>query len=176
MDLSLDNSQHDLPLDDHPATDTARTLRSSTRAKAPKHKDNIIPDQTSSESSSRHTRSNILPIPPKRTRDTKGKAKSQETSEDSRSKKYPFTPIPSPLSLTPLHRARRTTYPPALTINEPTRDTKGKKRAAPEAPSDDLSASAPAASSKRPRSATTAYALRPRSDAIQSSEMPKKMR
>ena len=83
-----------------------------------------------------------------------------------------FPPLPTPLSHSSLpNRPRRTTYP-NLTINEPIRDTKGKKRAAPEVvPSEDLSASAPAASSKRPRSATTttAYALRPR-------EMPKKMR
>ncbi|KAH9975693.1 hypothetical protein BGW80DRAFT_1123748, partial [Lactifluus volemus] len=57
----------------------------------------------------------------------------------------------------PSHRARRTTYPvtsSALTINEPTRDTKGKKRAAPETLSEDnnLSASASAGPSKRPRS------------------------
>ncbi|KAF8262629.1 hypothetical protein EI94DRAFT_1773142 [Lactarius quietus] len=83
----------------------------------------------------------------------------------------------SPFDDSFLHRARRTTYPPPpLTINEPTRDTKGKKRAAAELPSEDISASAPAGPSKRPRSATTAYALRSRSDATQSSEMPKKMR
>ena len=173
MDLSLDNSQQAIDLPLSPSEDNSRTLRSSTRAKVPKQKD-IIPDHTSSESSNRQTRS----VPPKRTRDTKGKAKSQESTEDrssSSSKKCVFTlspPLPTPLSHSSLpNRPRRTTYP-NLTINEPIRDTKGKKRAAPEVvPSEDLSASAPAASSKRPRSATTttAYALRPR-------EMPKKMR
>src|SRR6266702_7622926 len=177
-------------------SDSSRTLRSSTRAKAPKQKvakDSNIPDQTTSaaaESSSRQTRYNHQSNPPKRTRDTKGKGKSQELTEDQpasrTSKKYvslgerlPFDS--DPRLLFPLHRGRRTTYPvtaPALTINEPTRDNKGKKRAAAEAPSEDLSASAPLGPSKRPRSATTAYALRSRSDAAQSSvsEMPKKMR
>ncbi|KAH9000071.1 hypothetical protein EDB92DRAFT_2051252 [Lactarius akahatsu] len=150
-----------------------RRLGSSTRVKAPKQKvakDNNIPDQTTSApaepSSSRQTRSNHQSNPSKRTRDAKGKGKSQELTEDqsaSRTSK----------------KGRRTTYPvttSALTINEPTRDTKGKKRAAAEAPSEDLSASAPPGPSKRPRPATTAYALRSRSDAIQSPEMPKKMR
>lgn len=188
MDLSLSNSQQpslpqstqslpQLPPSSLQSTsipsDSSRTLRSSTRAKAPKQKvakDNNIPDQTTSApaepSSSRQTRSNHQSNPSKRTRDAKGKGKSQETTED------------QPASRTS-KKGRRTTYPvttPALTINEPTRDTKGKKRAAAEAPSEDLSASAPPAPSKRPRSATTAYALRSRSDAIQSSEMPKKMR
>ncbi|KAH9172968.1 hypothetical protein EDB89DRAFT_1961917 [Lactarius sanguifluus] len=193
MDLSLSNSQQaisaNLPqstqsqsVPQHPPSslqstsipsDSSRTLRSSTRAKAPKQKvakDNIIPDQTTSapaeSSSSRQTRSNHQSNSSKRTRDAKGKGKSQETTED------------QPASRTS-KKGRRTTYPvttPALTINEPTRDTKGKKRAAAEAPSEDLSASAPPGPSKRPRSATTAYALRSRSDAIQSSEMPKKMR
>ena len=79
------------------------------------------------------------------------------------------------------HRGRRTTYPitsTSLTINEPPRDTKGKKRAAPEALPGELSASAPTGPSKRARPATTAYALRPRSDTTQPSvsEMPKKLR
>jgi hypothetical protein len=70
-------------------SDSSRTLRSTTRARAAKQKvaqDNDIPDQTTSapaESSSRQTRSNYHPYPPpKRTRDTKGKGKSQETTEE----------------------------------------------------------------------------------------------
>ncbi|KAI9429610.1 ubiquitin-protein ligase [Lactarius indigo] len=136
-------------------SDSSRTLRSSTRAKAPKQKvakDNNISDQTTStpaeSSSSRQT--------PRSTFHLRNDSPLMLTVD------YPF----------PLHRGRRTTYPvtaPPLTINEPTRDTKGKKRAAAEAPSEDLSASAPPGPSKRPRSATTAYALRSRSDAIQSS-------
>ncbi|KAH9004468.1 hypothetical protein EDB86DRAFT_2883363 [Lactarius hatsudake] len=166
MDLSLDNSQQaisanlpqstqsqSLPPSSLQSTsipsDFSRTLRSSTRAKAPKQKvakDTNIPDQTTSApaepSSSRQTRSNHQSNSSKRTRDAKGKGKSQETTED------------QPVS----------------------RTSKKYKRAAAEAPSEDLSASAPPGPSKRPRSATTAYALRSRSDAIQSSEMPKKMR
>ena len=78
--------------------DSSRTLRSATRARAVKQKvakDNDIPDQTTSapaESSSRQTRSNYHPYPSKRTRDTKGKGKSQETTEEQTvprtSKKY----------------------------------------------------------------------------------------
>src|SRR5229473_691246 len=112
-------------------SDSSRTLRSTTRARAAKQKvaqDNDIPDQTASappESSSRQTRSNYHPYPSKRTR-----------------------------------------------------DTKGKKRAAPEALSEELSASVPAGPTKRLRPASTAYALRSRSDTTQPSvsEMPKKIR
>jgi hypothetical protein len=80
--------------------DSSRTLRSATRARAAKQKvakDNDIPDQTTSapaesSSSSRQTRSNYHPYPSKRTRDTKGKGKSQETTEEQpvprSSKKY----------------------------------------------------------------------------------------
>jgi hypothetical protein len=58
--------------------------------------DNDIPDQTTSapaESSPRQTRSNYHPYPPKRTRDTKGKGKPQETTTEEHpasrtSKKY----------------------------------------------------------------------------------------
>ncbi|KAI0306092.1 hypothetical protein B0F90DRAFT_1808594 [Multifurca ochricompacta] len=137
---------------------------SATRAKAAKQKvakDNDIPDQTTTapaEPSSRQSRSNHQPYPPRRTRDTKGKGRAQETIEEqpaSRASK----------------KGRRTTYPvttsaSALTINEPTRDTKGKKRAAPETLPEDFSAT------------TTAYALRSRSDTTQPSvlEMPKKLR
>jgi len=79
-------------------SDSSRTLRSATRARAAKQKvakDNDIPDQTTSapvESSSRQTRSTFHPYPSKRTRDTKGKGKSQETAEEQfvprSSKKY----------------------------------------------------------------------------------------
>jgi hypothetical protein len=78
--------------------DSPRTLRSATRARAVKQKvakDTDIPDQITSapaESSSRQTRSNYHPYPSKRSRDTKGKGKSQETTEEQTvprtSKKY----------------------------------------------------------------------------------------
>jgi E3 ubiquitin-protein ligase TRIP12 len=155
-------------------SDSSRTLRSTTRARAAKQKvaqDTDIPDQTTSapaESSSRQTRSNYHPYPSKRTRDTKGKGKSHEITEEQ--------PIPRTSK-----KGRRTTYPitsSSLTINEPTRDTKGKKRAAPEALPEELSASVLAGPYKRPRPAPTAYALRSRSDTNQPSvsEMPKKLR
>jgi|SRR6266403_4079603 len=80
-------------------SDSSRTLRSATRARAAKQKvaqDNDIPDQTTSapaESSSRQTRSNYHPYPSnKRTRDAKGKGKSHEITEEQptprTSKKY----------------------------------------------------------------------------------------
>ena len=175
--------------------DSPRTLRSATRARAAKQKvakDNDIPDQTTSapaESSPRQTRSNYHPYSSKRPRDTKGKGKSQETAEEQpvprSSKKYVGS---SDLRLGSLtyyiifyDRGRRTTYPitsSSLTINEPIRDTKGKKRAAPEALPEELSASAPPGPSKRLRPATTAYVLRSRSDTTQPSvsDMPKKLR
>lgn len=176
--------------------DSSRTLRSATRARAVKQKvakDTDIPDQTTSapaESSSRQTRSNYHPYPSKRSRDTKGKGKSLETTEEQTiprtSKKYvepaePQNSSSDSLTMFFYYRGRRTTYPitsSSLTINEPTRDTKGKKRAAAEALSEEHSASAPPGPSKRPRSATTAYALRSRSDTTHpsGSDMPKKLR
>ena len=78
--------------------DPSRTLRSTTRARAARQKvakDTDIPDQPTSapaESSSRQSRSNYHPYHSKRTRDTKGKGKSQETTEEQlvplTSKKY----------------------------------------------------------------------------------------
>jgi hypothetical protein len=104
MDLSHTHSQQAIPASlpqptEHPSTtqpslqtpttssDSSRTLRSATRARAAKQKvaeDNDIPDQTTSapaEVSSRQTRSSYHPYSSKRTRDTKGKGKSQEITE-----------------------------------------------------------------------------------------------
>ena len=69
------------------------------------------------------------------------------------------------------HRARRATYPsPAsLTIQEPVKDVKGKKRAAPE-PSSDDDTQAASSSNKR----TRIYPLRSRVEP--QTEMPKKSR
>ena len=64
-----------------------------------------------------------------------------------------------------LLRPRRN--PTALTINEPIRDTKGKKRAAPE-PTDDVFEGP---STKRPK-----YSLRSTSTSQHQSEMPRKSR
>jgi E3 ubiquitin-protein ligase TRIP12 len=66
---------------------------------------------------------------------------------------------------------RKATQPPtpaALIINEPTRDPKGKKRAAPESISEDESA---APSSKKPRGSSSSYSLRSKAQ-----QMPKKAR
>ncbi|TCD69149.1 Ubiquitin fusion degradation protein 4 [Steccherinum ochraceum] len=73
-------------------------------------------------------------------------------------------------------RARRTTYPisAGVTINEPVKDLKGKKRAAPESISDDDTTALTASSSKRTRT-TSAYSLRSRTEAQTTvADMPKK--
>ncbi|KAI0272306.1 hypothetical protein BC834DRAFT_1030472 [Gloeopeniophorella convolvens] len=170
---STDHSSSAQP--SHPpatASDSSRTLRSATRAKAAKQKvakDNDSLDQTTSapaEPSSRQTRSTNQLSSSKRSRDTKGKGKSQEIPEEQHTTRAS-------------KKVRRATYPAttsALTINEPARDTKGKKRAAPEPASEEepAPASAPAGSSKRPRTTTSAYALRSRPDTT--NDMPKKSR
>jgi E3 ubiquitin-protein ligase TRIP12 len=133
------------PLSTHTTTsDSSRALGSTTRARAAQQ--TLAKDNDSSESSSRQTRSNYQPYPSKRTRDTKAKGRSREITEEqptlrSHKKYVPLThhtyysPYSSHLLHPSSHRARRTTYPvtsSALTINEPIRDTKGKKRAVPE--------------------------------------------
>ncbi|KAF8557697.1 hypothetical protein OG21DRAFT_1434490 [Imleria badia] len=78
-------------------------------------------------------------------------------------------------------RARRTTFPSAstssLTINEPSKDRKGKKRAAPEADSEEEGGNSAALSSSK-RTRTTAYSLRSRAGPSTSisAPMPKKSR
>ncbi|KAG8220830.1 hypothetical protein J3R82DRAFT_2323 [Butyriboletus roseoflavus] len=78
-------------------------------------------------------------------------------------------------------RARRTTFPStsasSLTINEPTKDRKGKKRAAPEADSEEEGGNSAALSSSK-RTRTTAYSLRSRAGPSTSISvpMPKKSR
>ncbi|THH12821.1 hypothetical protein EW146_g7335 [Bondarzewia mesenterica] len=146
-----------------PASDTTRILRSNTRARAAKkEKERETSDQTVApppETSTRQTR----PSTSRRTRDPSGKGKAKETPEEA--------------TIRPAKKARRSTYPvtaSGLTINEPTRDTKGKKRAAPEALSDNEDhTTTPSSSSKRSR--TTAYSLRSRPD-ITTTDMPKKTR
>ena len=78
-------------------------------------------------------------------------------------------------------RARRVTFPPqssGLSIQEPPRDIKGKKRALPEATSDEDTSVASSSTLKRPRTATSSYSLRSRSDLplTEPLEMPKKTR
>ncbi|KAG6812730.1 hypothetical protein H0H92_000947 [Tricholoma furcatifolium] len=137
----------------------SKTLRSSARVKAakqkPKHKsidkDTAAPTQHPSSSSApltdtlvpRTSRSTTLKL--KRSREalnTKGKAKATDSLEETTSRTT--------------RRTRRGPVPTStpLTINEPTTDSKGKKRAAPEPASDEDDTTAP---SKRQR---TGYSLR----------------
>ncbi|KDQ61362.1 hypothetical protein JAAARDRAFT_30788 [Jaapia argillacea MUCL 33604] len=157
------------------AGESSRTLRSSARVKAAKQKEkekakeptvDPLPTTSSSEpSTSRSTRG----AKSKRPREQSSKGKGKESADESNR---------------PNKKARRATFPAttsALTINEPPRDIKGKKRAAPEPNSDEDESTAAASSSapiKRQR-ATSAYALRSRTDITtepQSVEMPKKPR
>ncbi|KAJ7739810.1 ubiquitin-protein ligase [Mycena metata] len=126
-------------------------VRSSARVKAAKQKAKDKPDDADPSSSA---------LPPAR-------SKSRRTAK-SKAKESPDTTAPRPAK-----RARRNAPPaqPALTINEPVRDLKGKKRAAPEPNSDEDDEPGP--STKRPR--TTSYSLRS-STVKDSSDMPRKTR
>jgi E3 ubiquitin-protein ligase TRIP12 len=77
-------------------------------------------------------------------------------------------------SILPRSRVSAQPVPGTLTINEPTRDPKGKKRAAPESVSDseDIPASS-SSSNKRPRPSTSSYSLRSR-EVVTSPTMPRK--
>ncbi|KZT25275.1 hypothetical protein NEOLEDRAFT_377486 [Neolentinus lepideus HHB14362 ss-1] len=154
----------------------SRGVRSSARVKAAKQKEKDKGkerDSTEQSSSSaatsevtRSTRAGNNPSKLKRERST-GKGKARESADEaSRTSKR-----------------RRATFPtanPTLTINEPERDIKGKKRAAPEGVSDeDLpSHTIVSAPIKRIRGATSSYSLRSRTDSATSLsvEMPKKTR
>ncbi|PIL24628.1 transporter [Ganoderma sinense ZZ0214-1] len=137
-----------------PGSSEPKVLRSSARVKAAKQKEKQNqrtqqdPSQASSSSSS------------KRIRDNKGKGR--EVADETRTTK----------------RTRRVTLPApsALTINEPTKDAKGKKRAAPEDHSDDDGTTATPSAAKKPRRATSAYSLRPRGDHQGASDMTRKTR
>ncbi|KAF5361746.1 hypothetical protein D9756_002251 [Leucocoprinus leucothites] len=150
-----------------------RSLRTSARVKAAKQKSQVKGkgkelDTTGAEelvaslaatgetSNTRNTRSAVTTIKSKRTRDTnsaKGKGKEIVDETPSRSNK----------------RSRRTaTTNTPLTINEPVKDPKGKKRAAPEpAPEDDSAGP----STKRQR---TSYSLRSSAISSQTHDMPRK--
>ncbi|KAK7056382.1 Ubiquitin fusion degradation protein 4 [Paramarasmius palmivorus] len=141
MDLPSSNQQEATASSSNTAPDTdsaeTKTLRSSARVKAAKQKSQGK-DTSAGDSGSR-----------KRTRDPKGKAK-QVADEP------------------PKRRTRRNTTNtsnPPLTINEPVKDPKGKKRAAPEVSSDEDHA--PSSSSKRPRT-------RSQTTTNQSTDMPRK--
>ena len=71
---------------------------------------------------------------------------------------------------------RRSTLPPTapLTINEPSKDAKGKKRAVPDENSEEEAATSASAPVKRSK---TGYSLRPRGETnATSTDMPKKTR
>ncbi|KAJ6620558.1 hypothetical protein B0H10DRAFT_2020828 [Mycena sp. CBHHK59/15] len=127
-------------------------VRSSARVKAAKQKAKDKADDSEQSSSA------LPPTRPKAKRIAKSKAKeSTDTAAATR----------------PAKRARRSAAPalPPLTINEPVRDPKGKKRAAPEPNSDEEDSAGP--STKRPR--ITSYSLRS-STVKDSIDMPRKTR
>ncbi|KAF9454223.1 hypothetical protein P691DRAFT_809767 [Macrolepiota fuliginosa MF-IS2] len=150
-----------------------KTLRTSARVKAAKQKsqakgkgkdlDNASAEETATSGATgetpnpRNTRAAISITRNKRTKDTssaKGKAKEAVDETPSRSNK----------------RSRRTiTSNQPLTINEPVKDLKGKKRAAPEpAPEDDT------AGPSTKRSRTSSYSLRPSTLSSHAHDMPRK--
>ena len=109
-----------------PGSSEPKVLRTSARVKAAKqkekqnHRTQIDSFQPSASSST------------KRTRDNKGKGR--EASDEARaSKRYVSTFVGMLPVFKLLCSTRRATFPAtsALTINEPAKDAKGKKRAAP---------------------------------------------
>lgn len=174
---SPSSSQSTQPQPASSSSEIPRGVRSSARVKAAKQKEKEkgkerdSTEQSSSSAAtsdvSRPTRASNSASVLKRARERstgKGKAKESADEASARANK----------------KARRATFPtanPGVTINEPERDTKGKKRAAPEGNfEEELSTATASAPSKRLR-ATSAYSLRSRADSSTSSpvEMPKKM-
>lgn len=168
-------------------TSEPRALRSSARVKAAKEKEKgkerEVGDQPPTDTS-RTSRTVSQPNPGKRARVTStSKGKGKDTTEEisARPNKKFVHSDNSPLAvLTNPDRARRATYPitsTALTIQEPLRDPKGKKRALPETNSDEETTAASSSTNKRFRT-TSAYSLRSRTDITLSEplEMPKKTR
>ncbi|CDO68376.1 hypothetical protein BN946_scf184815.g23 [Trametes cinnabarina] len=134
----------------------SKVLRTSARVKAAKQKEKQK-ERSSAESQQPSSSSS------KRVRDSSShKGKGKEVADESRANK----------------RARRSTFPVAssLTINESTKDSKGKKRAAPEDHSDDDTTAAATSASKKLRRPTSAYSLRPRTDNLATSDMTRKTR
>jgi E3 ubiquitin-protein ligase TRIP12 len=107
----------------------------------------------------------------KNKRTAKPKTKESKESTDTRPAKRYVVLVVVYLSSNLLCSARRAQ--PALTINEPVRDPKGKKRAAPEPSSDDEQSAGP--STKRAR--TTSYSLRSSTlKGADTPDMPRKTR
>ncbi|KAH9479473.1 E3 ubiquitin-protein ligase UPL3 [Psilocybe cubensis] len=152
----------------------SKPVRSSARVKAAKNKAQIsaqtkeftsISEQGPRASSSipsetistRNTRAS--PAKPNRSRESNSsKGKGKEVSQESSSRS------------TKRHRRNPTSTTAPLTINEPIRDTKGKKRAAPETDDEDLTAP----STKRIR--TSGYSLRSNTSSANPADMPRKAR
>ncbi|KAI0628036.1 hypothetical protein C8Q77DRAFT_1068746 [Trametes polyzona] len=134
----------------------SKVLRTSARVKAAKQKEkqkerSSVDSQQTPSSSSKRVRDN-----------TSHKGKGKEVADESRASK----------------RARRSTYPAtsALTINEPAKDSKGKKRAAPEDHSEEDETAAATSATKKLKRPTSAYTLRPRADNQGTSDMTRKTR
>ncbi|KAI6126477.1 ubiquitin-protein ligase [Pisolithus croceorrhizus] len=151
-----------------------KPIRSSARVKAakqkekerdiPKDKDSDSADQSAFPSGNPRS-SKATTSKNKRSRESSaGKGKLKEPTDD---------------STRAIKRTRRATFPSAssssLTINEPIQDRKGKKRAAPEADSEEEPSTATFSSSAK-RTRTSAYSLRSRVETSTSSSapMPKK--
>ncbi|KAI8996413.1 hypothetical protein BD414DRAFT_455102 [Trametes punicea] len=134
----------------------SKVLRTSARVKAAKQKEKQ--KERSSADSQQASSSST-----KRTRESSShKGKGKELADESRASK----------------RARRSTYPPtsSLTINEPSKDSKGKKRAAPEDRSDEDVTPAATSAPKKFKRPTSAYSLRPRADSQTVSDMTRRAR
>ncbi|KAL0569563.1 Ubiquitin fusion degradation protein 4 [Marasmius crinis-equi] len=173
MDLQPSHTQEATSSSSHstPDIDSSETkaLRSSARVKAAKQKSQDKEQSSSGDPSAAEKQSSSSQQLPdssisratraKRPREgTSGKGKAKETAEGSIRRRT--------------RRNTTTTSNPPLTIQEPVKDPKGKKRAVPE-PSDDDD-NAPSTSSKRSR--TTSYSLRSQTSTNQSTDMPKKTR
>jgi E3 ubiquitin-protein ligase TRIP12 len=162
QEASSSTSEHHLPQTE---------VRSSARVKAAKQKAKDKADDSEQSSSA---------LPQARSKSKRAaKSKARESSDITTAtatrpvKRYAASLLCLLRTHACLYSARRNPPPaqPPLTINEPVRDPKGKKRAAPEPNSDEEESAGP--STKRPR--TTSYSLR--STTVKDSiDMPRKTR
>ncbi|KDR80639.1 hypothetical protein GALMADRAFT_240990 [Galerina marginata CBS 339.88] len=152
-------------------TSETKPIRSSARVKAAKHKAQVkdpeSPNQTQEPgTSSTHPSESIS------TRNTRASSVKGVRSREGNSGKGKAKEVPQEPASRSNKRQRRnpTSTTTSLTINEPIRDPKGKKRAAPE--TDDEEIAGP--STKRTK--TSAYSLRSTSSSAHTLEMPRKLR
>ena len=148
----------------------AKVWSSSARVKAAKQKEKEKERSSADQATSSS-------VPAKRTREaTSAKGKGKEVSDEASraSKRSVCTAISRRQELTDRCRARRATYPAssALTINEPSSDAKGKKRAQAHSSEEENPSSS---TTKRTRT-VSAYSLRSRPEAQNTTEMTKKTR